>query len=98
MAGPLALARKELPQTLDRPVDNRVRRVVEQLANDLTPDPRVARAFDLNERRNRVLVEEEVVDAPAAATVFVVRQRRLPAQQQPPTSRPNGRITREQTR
>ena len=68
-----------------RPVGSEVRRVVEHLADDLSPETRVARAFDLHECRDGVLVDEQVIEAPATATVIAVRDRDLLRDQQPPT-------------
>jgi hypothetical protein len=65
------------------PVDNRVGRVVEQLANDLAPDTRVAAPLNFHKCRDRILIDEQAVQRPAAAATFFVRHGHLPAQQQP---------------
>ena len=51
-------------QLLDRPVTDGVRGVVEHLADDFPANPRVGRTLDLHDGRHRVLVQEQMVDAP----------------------------------
>ena len=48
-------------QGLYGPVDHRVCRVIEHLADDLAPYAGVGAALDLHDGRDRVLVEEKVV-------------------------------------
>ena len=79
----LAPARKQLAELLERPVHHAVGGVVEHLPDDLPSDPAVGAALDLDERRHGVLVEEQVVDGPAAGRVLVVGERGLAANQQP---------------
>ena len=79
----LAPARKQLAELLERPVHDAVGGVVQHLPDHLPSDPGVGAALDLDERRHRVLVEEQVVDGPAAGRVFVVRERSLTTNQQP---------------
>jgi hypothetical protein len=62
----LALAEEDFAQLLERPVDDAVGRIVQHLPYDLPADPRVGAAFDLDDRRDRVLVQEQVIDRPAS--------------------------------
>lgn len=78
----LTLAREQLAELLERPVHHAVGGVVEHLPDDLPSDPAVGAALDLDERPHGVLVEEQVVDRPAAGRVLVVGKRGLPANQQ----------------
>src|SRR5262249_41879059 len=63
---------------LDGPVDDRVGGVVEHLADDLTTNAGVAAPLDLDQRRNRILVEEQVVQRPPVAPCFLGRNAHLP--------------------
>lgn len=59
---------------LDRfqpPVRQRVGRVVEHLSDDFSADPGVGASLYLHERRNPVVVKEEVVDAPAVRSILL---------------------------
>jgi hypothetical protein len=55
--------------------------VVEELAHDLPPYPGIAAALDLDESRDAVLVQEEMVEGPARARV--VRNAHLLGDQEP---------------
>jgi hypothetical protein len=79
----LALAREQLAQLVERPVHHAIGGVVQHLPDDLPADPCVGAALDLDECRHRVLVEEQMVDRPAAARVLVVGKRSLAAHQEP---------------
>jgi hypothetical protein len=83
----LAPAGKELPQLLERPVNDAIRGVVQHLPDDLPTDACVRAALDLDERRHGVLVEEQVVDRPAAGRVLVVGERSLAANKYPAARR-----------
>jgi hypothetical protein len=56
--------------------------VIEELAHDLSPRPRIATPLDLDERGNAVLVQEEMIERPARACV--VGNAHLPVDQEPP--------------
>ena len=86
------------PEALDRPVHDRVRGVVEHLADDLAPDARVATSLDLDQRRHRVLVEEQVIDRPAASAVLLGRQGGFATDEQPSPRRPTHLVACEQAR
>jgi hypothetical protein len=95
----LALARKQLAHLLKRPVHDAVGGVVEHLPDDRPADPGIGASLNLDERRHSILVEEQMVDRPAAACVLVVRDRRLAADQQPAARRvPRVLVPRQQTR
>jgi hypothetical protein len=68
---------------VDRPVRGSVRGIVEHLANDLATDPGVTTSLDLNECRNAILIEKEVVEAPAASCVRLVAEPDLTLDKQP---------------
>src|SRR5262249_39966927 len=68
---------------LDRPVDNRVGGVVEHLADDFAADAGVTAPLDLDQGRDGVLVEEQVVQRPAVAALLLGRHSHLPGDQQP---------------
>ena len=70
-------------EPLSRPIDDAVRRVVEQLSDHLAPDPRVVAALDLDQRWHRLLVYEEVVERPAAATRLPIGDADLPLHEKP---------------
>jgi hypothetical protein len=65
-----ALFKRE-PKTLDAPIDDGVRRVVQDLADHLAADAGVGAALDLDERWDGILVDEEVIDVPAAGAALV---------------------------
>src|SRR6185437_8304612 len=85
---PLASTLEYSPQFFDRPVHDRVRRVVEHLADDLTADPSVRASLHLDERRHGVLIQEEMINRPTPTAILFRRQRRLSADQQPSPSCP----------
>jgi hypothetical protein len=71
----------------DRPVDDGVRRVIQHLPDHFPPDAGIATAFDLNDGRDRVLIQEKMVDAPAPASILLAGKCRFTADQQPPPRR-----------
>jgi hypothetical protein len=58
----LAAGLERCAQSIETPVDNRVRGVVEHLPDNLASDPRVGAALDLDQRWHAVLIDEEMVD------------------------------------
>ena len=69
---------------VDGPVLGAVGGVVEHLADDLAADPRVGRPLDLHEGRDRLLVHEQVVEAPSTRPLLPVRDAHLACHQQEP--------------
>jgi hypothetical protein len=59
-----------------------VRRVVEHLPHDLTPDPGIAGPFHLDERRHSLGVEKEVIKEPAVGPAIGFRHPGLSANKQ----------------
>src|SRR5262249_49081008 len=70
---------------LDGPVDDRVGSVVEHLADDLAANAGVAAAFDLDQGRNGILVEKQVVQRPPVPSFVLGRDTHLPRDQEPPS-------------
>jgi hypothetical protein len=68
---------------LHRPVHDRVGRVVQHLTDHLAPDAGVAAALDLDQGRDGVLVQEQVVHVPAIGATFLGRHGRLARDEQP---------------
>jgi hypothetical protein len=58
---------------------------IEQLPDYLAPDPGVGASLDLDQRRNRVLVDEEVIDAPALGSALTIGDADLARKQDPAT-------------
>ena len=76
---------------LDIPVGECVSGVVEHLPNDLPTDPRVSAALHLNECRHALLVEKEMIEAPAASAAWLRSDSKLLRDEQPPVSLAIGR-------
>jgi len=71
---------EQLRQRAVSPVPGAVRGVVEHLPNNFTADPGIGTPLHLNERRDRVLIDEQMVQAPAPGSILV-GDRCLPADQ-----------------
>ncbi|MGI3204330.1 hypothetical protein ACRJ4W_51635 [Streptomyces sp. GLT-R25] len=69
------------PQQCGRPVTGGVRRVVQHLADDLTPDPGVRGPLDLHQGRHAVGVDEEMVQPVRRGTLGARRHPHLPCHQ-----------------
>ena len=69
-AGTAALLERSA-ETLDRQVRHGVRSVVQHLSDHFAADSRVAVSLDFNERRNRILVYEQVIERPPGAASFL---------------------------
>ena len=66
-----------------RPVRDDVGRVVEHLADDLAADAGVGAALHLDERRDRVLVDEEVVERPPGPAALGIGDAGLAGDEEP---------------
>jgi hypothetical protein len=75
--------REPLAQLPHRPVDDRVRRVVDQLPDNLAPESRVRASLHLDERWHTVLIEEDVVDRPPSCSLLRVGHARFALDQDP---------------
>lgn len=82
-------------QPIRRQEQDGVRGVVEHLARDLAADARVAGALHLDERGDRILVEEQVVHRPAIPGSFIVGQGRLAPDEEPAPRPARGRGSEE---
>jgi hypothetical protein len=80
---PLQPALKGGPQRVDRPVDDGVSRVFDQLPDDLPADAGVGPSLHLDQGGDSVLVEEQVIDRPAPAAIFGVGHCGLAVDQNP---------------
>jgi hypothetical protein len=83
---------------LDSPVGSGVRGIVEHLADDGPPNARIGAALDLDEGGNALLVEEQVIEAPAVAPVGVLADAHLSSDQQPALARFAALVAYEQIR
>jgi hypothetical protein len=71
---------EQLRQRAVSPVPGAVRGIVGHLPNNFTADPGIGTPLHLNERRDRVLIDEQMVQAPAPGAILV-GDRCLPADQ-----------------
>lgn len=78
---------KERTQLLHGPIAGAVGGVLEELADDLAPNSGVGAALDVDDGRDRVLIDEEVVEAPATSRACLVGDPDLPGEQDPPPRR-----------
>jgi len=60
-------------QLVQLPERRPVSRVVQHLGHDLTPGPGITGPFHLDERRYRVLVDEQVIHRPPRPTALLIR-------------------------
>ena len=87
---------EQRPKLIHRPVTGPVRGVLEQLPDHLAPDARVRAALDLDERRHRVLIDEQVVEAPAAAGALLIGDPHLAREQDPSPRRVTDLVSGQQ--
>ncbi len=62
-------------QRIGRPIDERVRRVIEHLSHHFAPDARVRTPLDLDERGDALLIEQQVIHRPTPGARLTVGYR-----------------------
>jgi len=93
------LGAEGLSDLLGRPVDNGLRCVVEHLRDNLPARPGIGGPFHLDQGRDSGLVEEQMVERPAARPTLFARNTRLASNQpKPPWLVTRELLTRKQLR
>lgn len=80
---PLAALREPGLEGVRRPVEDGVRGVVEHLADDLPAGAGIAASLDFDQGGDAVLIQEEVVQGPAGASLLLVRDAHFAGDQEP---------------